>query len=52
MGKTTRRQPEWMKTDDKWAKKSSKNFGPSRRSKKQDFEQEINEAIKNDNFDY
>jgi len=59
MGKTKRKQPEWMreddrwmKTDDKWAKKSSKNFGPSRRSKKQDFEQEINEAIKNDNFDY
>jgi len=52
MGKTKRKQPEWMREDDRWMKKGGKHFGPSRRSKKQDFEQEINEALKNDNFDY
>jgi len=47
MSKTKRRNPHYITDDDRWIKKGGKHFGPSRRSKKQDFEQEIEEVLRN-----
>ena len=52
MGKTRRKQPDWMTDDDRWMKKGGKHFSKSRRSKKQDFEQEVSDVLKNDRFNY
>jgi len=46
MGKTRRKQPEWMRDDDRWMKKGGKHSKPSRRSEKQIFEKEIDEVFK------
>jgi len=47
MGKTTRKQPEWMREDDRWMKKGGKHNGPSRKAEKQDFMREIDDYFDN-----
>ena len=47
MGKTTRKQPEWMREDDRWMKKGAKHNGPSRKAEKQDFMREIDDYFDN-----
>jgi len=46
MGKTRRKQPDWMRDDERRMKKGGKQFKSSRRSEKQDFEKEIDEVLK------
>jgi hypothetical protein len=47
MGKTKRKNPVYATDDDRWIKKGAKHLGPSRKSQKQDFEQEIEEVLRN-----
>jgi len=47
MGKTTRKQPEWLKEDDRWIRKGAKHEGPSRKKGKQDFMREIDDYFDN-----
>jgi len=47
MGKTTRKQPEWMREDDRWMRKGAKHEGPSRKKGKQDFMREIDDYFDN-----
>lgn len=47
MGKTTRKQPDWMREDDRWMKKGVKHKGPSRKAEKQDFMREIDDYFNN-----
>jgi hypothetical protein len=47
MGKTVKKQPDWMREEDRWMKKGGKHSGPSRKSEKQDFMREIDDYFDN-----
>ncbi len=40
MSKTKRKQPEWLREEDKWAKRDAAK-GPSRKRQKQEFLRDI-----------
>jgi len=49
MSKTRRKQPDWLREDERWMRKGGKHSGPSRKKEKQQMMKEVEDY---EYFDY
>lgn len=50
MSKTKRKQPDWLREDDRWMRKGGKHREPSRKATKQDFLKETEDWYEYPNY--